>query len=499
MQMHIDVHAHFFNTRYLPIAGVARSRGVPDALARLIALGIRIFTPDDNSLEHDGSWFLRDAIVSEFALAGDRDPGPAELTPDEAVDRFVQDAPPWLVASNEFDEVVREAQDARGLRALAATLPAGTTDRDRRAWLASYLRADRSLFAAAPAAANDDAGEPGVGGYLAFLYNLTCREKTLADHHQRHSPGVGLFVHLMMDMEWPYSDAPNYDYPRAIRRVRRLCRQSGGRIVPFVAFDAYRPNSLALVTDALMNQSFVGVKFYAPSGYRPDTNAEAQRAREDVTPSELDRRCSALIEFCAAKDIPIMAHCTPQGMEVAPKRHTGFNADPEFWRAQLRAHEKLRLCFAHAGGSGHWFNVDRKAEDTPPRYPWATAINDLCTAYANVYTDLSHMGEALESGAGDRFAQTLAKDIAAAEAKRYPLSGKVMYGTDFPMPLPSDGWAKYYGQILRCVRANGDLAKIQERIFRKNATAFLNLGAFLDTRGGDLTPEQRRFLAEYMA
>jgi predicted TIM-barrel fold metal-dependent hydrolase len=496
--MHVDIHAHFFNTRYIPVAGVGRSRGIPPALARLIATGIRIATPDDDSLEHDGSWFAREPLASEFALTPALDPHPAELTPSEAIDRFVATAPPWLVRSNEFDEVVREANDARGLFASAAVAPAGASEPQRRAWLQSYLRGDKALLVAAPASASaDDAGEPGVGGYLAFLYNLTCREKTLVDHHQRHSAGVGLFVHLMMDMEWPYQDAPSYDLPRSIRRIRRLCRQSGGRVIPFVAFDAYRPDSLRLVTDALVHQSFVGVKFYAPSGYRVDSNEQAVRARDDVPPAELDRRCAALVEFCATNDIPIMSHCTPQGMEVSPKRHSGFNADPEFWRDQLATHRTLRLCFAHAGGHGHWFPGATAPGDTPPHYPWANAIIDLCTTYPNVYADLSHMGEALDDAGADALTQTLVSDFDATAEKAYPFSTKTMYGTDFPMPLPLGGWTGYYEQILGSVRRNAALAPFEDAVFRRNAVAFLNLEAFVESRGSDLTPEQVRFLATY--
>ncbi|MCC6229964.1 MAG: amidohydrolase family protein [Phycisphaerales bacterium] len=496
--MHIDVHAHFFNTRYLPIAGVGRkSRGLPHALARLIAIAIRGVTADDGSLERDGSWFAREIADSGFATHQSRESEPAELSPEGAIARFTAEIPPWLLRSADFDDVVREATGARGLLLAATAEPAAAGESDRRRWLRSYLQADRSLFldVAAPAHV-DDAGEPGVGGYLAFLYNLACREKTLADRHRQNSPGVELFVHVMMDMEWPYEDAPAYDYPRAIRRVRTMCRQSGGRVVPFVAFDAYRPDSLQLISRALLRQSFLGVKFYAPSGYRPDSNADAVRARDDVSPDELDRRCAAMIEFCADRDIPIMAHCTPQGMEVAPKRHSGFNADPEFWRVQLARFPKLRLCFAHAGGRSHWFGPAEPA-DAPPHEPWAKSIIELCTTYQNVYTDLSHMEEALDPQAGDRFAATLADDINSHASATFPLGRKVMYGSDYPMPLPGGGWPKYYQAVLRSVRDNEQLAPLVDDLFRENARAFLNLRAFLEERGDDLADEQVHTLSQF--
>lgn len=51
--IHLDDHAHFFSTRFIPVAGVERSQGIPPSLARLTP--IRIAIPDDDSLEHDGS------------------------------------------------------------------------------------------------------------------------------------------------------------------------------------------------------------------------------------------------------------------------------------------------------------------------------------------------------------------------------------------------------------------------------------------------------------
>lgn len=496
--MHIDVHTHFFNTRYLPIAGVGRkNRGLPPALARVIALGIRSVTAEDVSLEHDGSWFIREIVASEFASDPRVEREPAELSAEAAVERFVAEIPAWLIRSADFDELAREAADARGMLAVVPAAPPAIEESDRRRWLGTYLRSGTSQPATAVSlASGDDAGEPGVGGYLAFLYNLTCREKTLADRHRQNSPGVELFVHLMMDMEWPYEDAPVYDYPRAIRRVRAMCLQSGGRVVPFVAFDAYRPDSLQIVSQALLHQSFVGVKFYAPSGFRPDSNADAVRARTDVPPAELDRRCAAMIQFCADRDIPIMAHCTPQGMEVAPKQHSGFNAAPEFWRAQLARFPQLRLCFAHAGGHSHWFGFTEGAT-TPPHEPWAKPIIELCTTYPNVYTDLSHMGEVLDGAMGERFAAVLAAEIESHKSAPYPFGGKVMYGSDYPMPLPGGGWSKYYGRFLQTVRGNSDLAPLEDALFRENGKAFLGLRSFLELRGSDLTAEQVQALSRF--
>jgi predicted TIM-barrel fold metal-dependent hydrolase len=300
-----------------------------------------------------------------------------------------------------------------------------------------------------------------------------------------------------MDMEWPYEDEPVYGYSRAIRRVRRLCRQSGGRIVPFVAFDAYRPDSLRLVQDAVQHQSFVGVKFYAPSGYRPDTNTRTILARADVAPTELDRRCAALIEWCAGNDIPIMAHCTPQGMEVAPDQHSGFNAAPEFWEAWLAKLPDLRLCFAHAGGHGHWFPGVPDQKDRPPTFPWSTKIIELCTTNPNVYTDLSHMGDILGDEQAAFFARTLSEDLAANAGRPFSLSTKIVYGTDFPMPLPSGGWQHYYRRMMDTIRGRPELAPLEAGIFRNNAVVFLGLGNFIDQRGGDLTPEQKRHLEGY--
>ena len=491
---YIDVHMHCFNSRSIPIAGVARKYGgVARSAAWLMDRLYTGLTRDDGSLEGDGSWDVQ-------ATGSDRAdvplPPDKELTPEEAIQRFVKDLGDDWFRSGEFHTVRRDIEGTDPFSPDADAARAPESVHERRRWLIDYLRGNSA------GGAHGDGPSLGrrVGGMLQFFYALTRSEKDLADRLSDYSPGVGLLVHHMMDMELPFEDEPVYPYRQAIVRTRQLCRQSaerpGGPIIAFVAFDGYRADTAELVEDALLNRSFVGVKLYAPCGYRPDTNAAATHAwlLDPADIAALDARCRSLIRLCADRDIPIMAHCTPGGMEVAPKgdpHPSGWNANPGFWEDTLHRYPRLRLCFGHAGGSGRW--LPPEAQPHPPAYPWVDKIVELCRTYENVYLDLSHKEELLHPATAAQFARALSADLAVGPTpdRPYRLANKIMYGSDYPMPLPSNGWPRYWTKVFDLFRDHLDLRPYTEAVFRANAVAYLNLDRFLRDRGNDMTPQQR--------
>ncbi len=495
--MHIDVHAHFFNARYIPLSGVARSRGAPRFLARFLAWVLIGLTSDDRSLETRGSWFRRTGTHRGLAVASSGGAGEAGSDPAAAIGWFADNVPEEAFASECFREVREEAARLRAERVVCAPLETlgAAAARD---WLRGYLKdvhasGERVLLEAEHA----EGAAAGIGGFLAFVRHLLGSEKALAEELRDSSPGVSLFVHLMMDMDHPYGDTSHYSYPHAIRRIRELCRQSGGCIVAFVAFDPYRPECNEVVEDVLQDDVFIGIKFYPPSGYRPDRNEEARRAPgRSVSASELDRRCRRLFSFCNSRQIPIMTHCTPGGMQVSPSAMTGWNSNPDHWRETLDRFPDLRLCFGHAGGSGRWFD-ERAAEATdPPGYPWADAVVDLCSRYENVYTDFGHAIEMLDAGRASRFANELAAAI--RRGGEFAFHKKVMYGSDFPMPMPSGGWRKYYAAFLNAIRSNVELREHEEAIFSQNAADYLRPDLFLSRAASGLSDEERRMIQRFV-
>lgn len=485
--MEIDLHAHFFNTRSLPIAGVMKHyAGRSRVTAWLLDRFTRWKAADDTSLDRAGDWGTRAGFAGSAPMAA-----AAPMSEDEAARWIASETPAQWLQSDDFDALFREELAARGpVAAAMAPLSAPTDIESRREQL-------RQMLSGPGFRAFSIGG--AIGGALAFVTDLLRSEKELYEQLAASTrPEVGLFVYHMMDMQKPFGSDPDYHYARFVNRTRRLCQQSvtrgdGRGMVAFVAFDAYRPETIEIVRRALFEQSFVGVKFYPACGYRPDDNAHAERSPEHPDETDtLDERCRDLFEMCAAHDIPIMTHCSQGGMEVVPNR-TGKNSNPAHWDRVFATYPDLRVCFGHAGGESDWFNE-------PGGESWLPKIIELCTTRKNVYLDFSHKEEFFDDVKRARFAARFAASMEAHDAAAYPLRTKVIYGSDYPMLLPGrQSRDAYYRRVHDLFEPGAPLYEFRREVFRDNALRFLNLRKFIDDRGDDLTASQREFLEKVLA
>ena len=73
-------------------------------------------------------------------------------------------------------------------------------------------------------------------------------------------------------------------------------RYGKSRMWPFIAADPHRKDVVTLVTGALEEGTFRGVKVYPPMGFTPD-----------------DKRLYPIYEYCVRQGIPITAHCQNGG------------------------------------------------------------------------------------------------------------------------------------------------------------------------------------------
>lgn len=504
---YVDPHIHFFNLRYLPIRGLILNRAGPLGIPILaLAWLLEATTVNDRSL--DDSPAIGCSDLGDPAERGPRT-APPLLSDDasRAVNEFLDSIPTELFEHSKYEEALR--RDVLSQPDLAATevstLLSGSGVQ-RRELLRTRLLAHPSVQ---PMTLHDESA-PGLGGILQFLGNLRRGELELLEHAREDQPTVGLFVHLMMDMRTVFKDRPFYDYPRAVARtanLRRRCAALGVCVLPMVAFDPYRPGpndhdeGLTIVRDAIMNQGFVGVKFYPPLGYRPTGNINSELP-EVCTPQQLDARCGELFEFCIREDVPILTHCGPGGMELHPER-TGLNADPAYWRRLLesRGMRGLRLCLGHAGSHIDWqTSCGCVGSETPTACPWGPSILALCREFPNVYTDLAHWTEVLTGDGWFRIKSSLewaVKSQAGLGAGPFPVESKIMYGTDYPMPAPANQWGRYGSEFDRLLSTSAVLLPERERILRSNALAFLNLDRYLRRAEGVLTQSERDVLAPF--
>lgn len=351
-------------------------------------------------------------------------------------------------------------------------------------------------------------------------------------------PGVGvaLFTPAMIDMDYwlgvggegkpSVSDIGTDSFSlrqttpaRQVELMEMVQRLYPGRCHGFVSFcpwrqvdDTYhnalagegserrRQSALEVVQDAILNRGFAGVKLYPPMGFLPIGNADIPPGGFPSTVANepyaqefghlLDAALLSLYEFCAAHDVPVMAHTAPSygaGMFInSAGKQEGYSAraHPESWERVLATPglAGLKLNLAHFGGSPDAARTDE----------WRASIGRLMDTRESVYTDLSHYPEMLMdnfTGAGQhcreaaRILTPIRKGFLSGEAgaKR---ARRILYGSDWSMLSKEYYYADYLPVVAHMYRRKiygvGQGAE-------KNARAFLsrNAAQFLGLRLGD--------------
>ena len=315
--------------------------------------------------------------------------------------------------------------------------------------------------------------------FLNFTPVFTDRQSEIVGEFLRTHEGrhTDLCVPLMTDYEnwlggdplwlaWMTSDA----YPQSrVDYNKQLIREHKGRLHFFAPFCPLRAAAIAKGYDTLgsvddtvglvKHDGFLGVKLYPPMGYYPAQNAAKSRAALPVLPewqglglawADIDAALDSLYAACAAADIPITAHCSPEGARgpygSAPDDYSlGNHAHPDHWRPVLDAHPTLRLNLAHTNGSRFQYLPD--AEKLTER-DWAWRIAELMAGFPNVYSDRSCVIPPLESVPDlyPRFVQRHAEFL----RMNPQVPSRLMWGSDWHLVLMYAGQsAEARGRFVR--------------------------------------------------
>jgi len=375
-------------------------------------------------------------------------------------------------------------------------------------------------------------------------------------------------------------------------KVAAQFAQSGSEPIvvhPLTAFDPLRyvvetrgrnmnsppPGSaLALVKEAIETQGFVGVKVYPPMGFLPTGNSDmgsrlgefkreakrpwGNRARDalrsagfrdddegrevDLQGAALDGALDAFYRYCAAKNVPIMAHTSrSQGTfyDNAGWKAADLAADPILWKPVLDKYPTLRLNMAHAGGP--WClgalerndtrfdkaeqNLSRNCElDAPAsifaslggvRRPIGTefgfaswpiralqmisATKDGKPLYPNLFADVGdwdQLGERMDDGklwahakkAAERFALVMRGAGGNVDFNLALIRKKIMYGSDWIVMARSKYAQQYFDVVMRTLAETGVLSRDASDIGGMSTQAFAG-GNALDFLGLSATAD----------
>ncbi len=512
----IDIHTHVFNARHVPLVGVLVERGVPAFFAKILATILELLTQGDDAETSVDNNFI-DEITKSNSLTGLSSLFSKATLNSTAIRirrlRLVYDSEhatahdifrlqhqlqsdPMYQALEELDALYQQVGARNNKPGTAVfsdwiialsklTSDIGSGDKHLQ------LSADELIFrfekplrwAIKYMARHVEADEYGDAlSYVRFFLLMLSREDGLASRlfsSYRKEQNVSTVLSLMMDMQYAYKGhrSPHYPYPKQIERMADIQKADPNRHLFFIAFDPRRKDAVKIVTKAIMSGIFVGGKIYPPMGYLPSGSTEREKQEFD----DLYRQFTI-------NDWPLLTHCTPVGFQAY--KGSGILSDPANWEPVLKQHNQLRLCFGHGGG-GSTTNIlagsqDRsqvlyegwyaeKFEQNSLDTNYAFKIFHLCLEYPNVYCDLSHLDEIV---ADEEKRERLRCNLIYAFSQggeSQPFSNKVMYGSDWHMPLMCRQTEKYLDCFIDIFDSCDVLRRHKEKFFSINAKRFLRL------------------------
>ncbi len=134
-------------------------------------------------------------------------------------------------------------------------------------------------------------------------------------------------------------------------------------------------------------------------------------------------------------------------------QYVNFFNNPENWKVVLKKYPRLRLCFAHAGGSSEWTG------NAKPKN-WLLTILELMEYYPNVYADISYLIGY----------QDFIKNFIELFEKNELFASRVLFGTDFPYLLLEGDFIK-----IRSKFVNSISSEMFRKIAVENPLRFLGL------------------------
>jgi predicted TIM-barrel fold metal-dependent hydrolase len=237
-------------------------------------------------------------------------------------------------------------------------------------------------------------------------------------------------------------------------------------------------SSLELVKDAIDEKGFIGVKLYNALGYKPLGNATVEKERgriklhkrrgyhKDITGQEYDSVLQELYDYCQEEGIPITAHCVMDGIESYPKASYDFG-QAAFWREVLHDYGELFVNLAHFG----W----HESQGYAGKDGWSRDICRMMVDFDHLYSDVSHHGVLSHRGQR-RFREDYAEMQKDWSANWSQIKQKILFGIDWHVIKRVRGFQGFQKRYVEILRHNGLYTEREiEDFLGGNAVRFLGL------------------------
>lgn len=471
----IDVHAHFFNARDVPVQGylggpIAHSKGgvVGALLAALAPLANWLAaTAPSAKREFDE---LVSAARGASLTAASRLLRAEQL--DETRSAFLADA-----SQRFYEQVQREAPDfVRIYNEHAARVNIlGGAGGPRGPLRADSLRAAMLLDEkrVGPTIQSFTLQEPPeyADGVLAFVgYMLSYRWMNLVGYQRAYTSDPGAFgvqqvLGAMVDFDYWLTPPPTRTSQEDQIKVQRLLSElSRGYMRPLVAYNPWKDvadqgKTRQRVVKAIESGGCVGAKIYPPNGFRPFGNValplpSGSRLMGMPLDADLDRALLDTWRALAKLEAPMMAHA---GHSMGKSEAFSEMAGPEGYeelRNAIGANPAARVQLGHFGGDNGQF-------------PWTMELAKMMETASggSMYGDLGYW-DSLRCARGVSNCPS-AQRLAEALRRHPEVANRLMYGSDWLMLSQERRWDRYPFDILAATRAVLD----PDALFGANAKA----------------------------
>lgn len=269
-----------------------------------------------------------------------------------------------------------------------------------------------------------------------------------------------------------------------------IAQSTGMHMHSMVGFDPRRSaedrDILKVVKHAINDCGFVGVKLYPPMGFQPIENRKlgVPKVPEGPKGESIEHALIELYDWCAAEDVPIMAHAENSLGSVCGY---GRSASPEWWRKVLGKpnYARLRINLAHFGGFDEALDIGANAPQglrcEADKYSgpvWEDIIGETIKDDGRdfLFADLSYLSELTIPDSQEEERPEIRRRFEAFRIAYDPDVRHLMYGTDWTMIAKELDNNNYLANLDAQLRLAGFTPDQLQNIYWRNAVRYLGLG-----------------------